>query len=76
MQLENTLIKNFIDELKVLRIENYSMQQRLRDREDQCDVLQNRLKTMKDKYSGVKLERNKAWQKIKELTRSNQLMDE
>ena len=26
MQLENTLIKNFIDELKVLRIENHAMQ--------------------------------------------------
>ena len=30
---------------------------------------------MKDKYNGVKLERNKAWLKIKELTRSNSLMD-
>ena len=34
MQLENTLIKNFIDELKVLRIENHAMQEKLHDRDD------------------------------------------
>ena len=51
MQLENTLIKNYIDELKFLRLENYELQTKFSDSEEECKILQNRLKTVKDKYN-------------------------
>ena len=53
-QLENTLIKNYIDELKFLRVENYELSTKLTESEDECKVLQNRLKTVKDKYTIAK----------------------
>ena len=70
-QLENTLIKNYIDELKFLRVENYELSTKLTASEDECKVLQNRLKSVKDKYTISKQERNKAWVRVKELDQSN-----
>ena len=54
MQLENTLIKNYIDELKTLRLENYEIKKKLTEAEEEVLVLQNRLKTVKDKYNVTK----------------------
>ena len=61
MQLENTLIKNYINELKVLRIENFELRQKLQVHENDCEMLQTRLKTLKVKYGNVKQERDMAW---------------
>ena len=75
MNLENTLIKNYIDELKSLRVKNYELTEKLSERDGECQLLKSRLTNVKAKYSRVKEERNKAWQKIKDVMRSNQLLD-
>ena len=75
MNLENTLIKNYIDELKSLRVKNYELTEKLSERDGESQLLKSRLTNVKAKYSRVKEERNKAWQKIKDVMRSNQLLD-
>ena len=75
MNLENTLIKNYIDELKSLRVKNYELTEKLSERDGECQLLKSRLTNVKAKYNRVKEERNKAWQKIKDVMRSNQLLD-
>ena len=75
MNLENTLIKNYIDELKSLRVKNYELTEKLSERDGECQLLKSRLTNVKAKYSRVKEQRNKAWQKIKDVMRSNQLLD-
>ena len=61
MQLENTLIKNYIDELKSLRIKHFEVSEKLSERDSECQILRSRLANVKDKYTRVKEERNKAW---------------
>ena len=61
IQLENTLIKNYIDELKSLRIKHFEVSEKLSERDAECTVLRSRLKNVKDKYNRVKEERNRAW---------------
>ena len=75
MNLENTLIKNYIDELKSLRVKNYELTEKLSERDGESQLLKSRLTNVKAKYNRVKEERNKAWQKIKDVMRSNQLLD-
>ena len=75
MNLENTLIKNYIDELKSLRVKNYELTEKLSERDGESQLLKSRLTNVKAKYNRVKEERNKAWQKIKDVVRSNQLLD-
>ena len=75
IQLENTLIKNYIDELKSLRVKHYEISEKLSERDGECQLLKNRLTNVKAKYTRVKEERNKAWQKIKDVSRSNQFLD-
>ena len=75
MNLENTLIKNYIDELKSLRVKNYELTEKLSERDGESQLLKSRLTNVKAKYNRVEEERNKAWQKIKDVMRSNQLLD-
>ena len=75
MNLENTLIKNYIDELKSLRVKNYELTEKLSERDGECQLLKSRLTNVKAKYNRVKEERNKAWKKIKDVQRSNQILD-
>ena len=41
------------------------------DKEDECKVLENRLKTVKTKYTTAKIDRNRAWERVKDLDKSN-----
>jgi len=58
-----------------VRQENLNLSSSLALQTDHCRVLQHRLTTVKEKYQSVKLQRNQAYTKIKELTQANKVLD-
>jgi len=57
-----------LEQMHSLRQTNLHLQSELQIQTDHSTVLTSRLRTVKEKYNYVKLQRNKAYGRVRELT--------